>query len=429
MSGFLSWLTGKRGPRTEQSLAQPKAESPARDNMQFALDLYLRLKDCAGPYDNVICSPFSTSAALAIAHAGARGQTATQIAHVLRGTAAGGRWQAALAAVRDRLIAGAKSSGHILEIANGLWGPAGLQLRREFSDAAGRPYGAGFRQVDFSQEESARGLINQWAGECTRQLIQVVVARGEITREARLVLITAVCFKGRWAKPFGGEQTLNESFWVAPPVKIVVPMMGQRGRFLYNQFLYNFADRVQVVELPYAGNELSMVLLMPEGTDGIIQFEHALERGHAERLQSWLSGLDYREIDVVLPKFTFGSRFDLHDTLSEMGLADAFAQDAADFTGMGPEQDLFLSRVIHQAVVAVDEAGGDVGAVAATGESKNTMPARPPQRLVPMFRADHPFLFLIRDTVSGQVLFMGRVINPPVPPRPQSSAASQSGPD
>jgi len=300
-------------------------------------------------------------------------------------------------------------------MANGLWAPAGMHVLREFSAAIERSYGAGLRQADYSQEETARSSINQWAEECTRQLFSAVVARGEITPEARLVLINVMCFKGFWTKPFGKQQTLDESFWVNPHTKIVVPMMWQRGTFFYHQGMFHFADRVQVLELPYAGDQLSMVLLLPEGVEGIIELEHTLGRQKG-KLTAWLSALQCREVDVAFPKFIFGSRFNLDDPLREIGVVDAFSRHDADFTGMRPQRDLFLSHVYHQTLVAIDEYGAEGDSAAGPGDSRAARTSRTTPHPVPMFRADHPFLFLIRDRASGNVLFMGRVVNPPVPP-------------
>ncbi|MEK6548713.1 MAG: serpin family protein [Nitrospirota bacterium] len=413
MRRFLSWLTGTRESRAEQGPPQPELDSPARGNTRFTLDLYAQLKDCVGPYENVACSPFGVSLALATIHAGARGQTEDHLARVLRSTTDDDPWQTTLAGLRERLIAGAKNDDCVLGLANSLWAPTGLPLRNEFSETVGRSYGADVKQADFSHEEPARTLINQWLRETTRQLFDAVVARGEITPDTRLVSINALCFKGYWTTPFGAQQTLDEPFWVNPHTKTIVPMMWQRGTFPYGQFPFHFADRVQVIELPYAGVEFSMVLLLPEGLEGIIELEHTLGRQKG-KLDPWLSALCPREIDVALPKFTVGSRFHLGDTLIGMGVTDAFSREDADFSGMRGERDLWLSHAFHQALVAIDEFGATDDAAASGGDSPTRETGRTTPRPVPMFRADHPFLFLIRQRASGQILFMGRVMVPTI---------------
>ena len=413
MRRLLSWLTGKRTPSTEQNPAAGEADSPARGNTRFALDLYLQLKDYAGPYENALCSPFGVALSLALAQAGAHGRTAKQLTRVLESASAEKRWQAELRGLRDRLLAGAGRDEYLLELANGLWAPAGRPLRNEFSEAVARPYGADVKQADFSQEEPTRALINQWMGERTRQLFHTVVARGDLTPETQLVLINATCFKGFWAKSFHAQQTLEEPYWVNPHTKIVTSMMRQRGTFPYHQGPFHFADQVQVLELPYADGELAMVFLLPEGLEGIIELERTLERQKG-KLDTWLGALRSQEIDVVLPKFTVGSRFQCADGLAEMGVADAFSREDADFSGMRPDGGLFLSHMFHQALVAIDEFGATDEAAVSGGDSPARETGKTPPRPVPMFRADHPFLFLIRQRVSGRILFMGRVMVPTV---------------
>ena len=411
MRRFLSWLTGTRAPSPEQNPATGEADSPARGNTRFTLDLYAQLKDCAGPYENVVCSPFGIALALATLQAGARGRTEDSLARVLRSTTDGGPWQTALAGLRERLIAGARKDDCNLGLANGLWAPAGPPFLKELGETVARSYGADLKQADFSQEEPARALINQWLREATRQLFDAVVARGELAPGTRLVSINTLCFKGYWAAPFGAQQTLDEPFWVNPHTKIIAPMMWQRGTFPYRQFLFHFADRVQMLEIPYAGVEFSMVFLLPEGIEGIIELERTLGRQKG-KLDTWLGSLRSQEVDVALPKFTVGSRFQCGDTLAEMGASDAFSREDADFTGMRAERGLFVSHMFHQALVAIDEYGMDgdrAGSDSGTARTDRTAP-----RPIPMFRADHPFLFLIRDRVSGQIVFMGRVMNPPV---------------
>ncbi|TAL12733.1 MAG: serpin family protein [Nitrospirae bacterium] len=412
MRRFLSWLAGLTGHRPPPD-APPEAATPERGHTRFALGLYLRLKETVGPYENALCSPFAIALSLAIAQAGARGPTADQLTRVLEDMLGEEDWQAGLRALRDWLIAGARNDEYLLELANGLWVPAGRPLRNEFREAAERSQGADVTQTDFSQEEPARVLINRWMEERTRQLFHAVIARGELTPETQLVLVTALCFKGFWARPFDAQQTLDEPFWVNPHAKIAVSLMWQRGTFPYHQGPFHFADRVQVLELPYAGGELSMVLLLPEGIEGIIELEHTLGRQKG-KLDAWLAALEPRDVDVALPKFAAGSRFHCNDALLEMALGDAFSREAADFTGMRPERDLFLSHVFHQAMVAIDEYGPDGDAVPGGGDAGRAGTGDAPPRPVPMFRADHPFLFLIRTRASGRILFMGRVMVPTV---------------
>jgi serpin B len=413
MRRFLIWLAGLIGHRAGPPVTPDEADLPARDNTRFALELYLELKDSVGPYENVVCSPFGVSVALALVHPGAGGRTAAQFARVLHGLPNDSQWPATLTAFKERLLAGAKRGDCIVRFATGLWAPADRPLLKAFADAAARTYDAAVRETDFAHVEIACSHINQWIVEATLHLAQAVVGRTEITPAAQLVLVNTVGFQGFWESPFGPQRTIEEPFWVAPDAKIPVSMMWQRGRFAYHQFPFHFADRVQVLELPYAGRALSMVLFYPEGTDGIVELERTLRRQKG-KLDSWLGRLREQELDVALPKFTVGTRFNAGDDLCEMGLRDAFSDSRADFAGMRPERDLHLSHVFHQAFVAVDEQGPG-GAPPHAGAADRAASGSPSRRIVPVFRADHPFLFLIHERASGQILFMGRVMCPPAP--------------
>lgn len=360
----------------------------------------------------MVCSPLGISTALTLLYAGSCGRTAAQFARVLQGLPDDSQWPAALAALRERLFAAAKRGACIVRFATGLWAPADQPLQQAFADKAARMHDAAIRETDFSPVETVCGHINQWIVEATQNLAEAVVARNEITPATRLVLINTVGFQGFRDSPFDTERTLAEPFWSAPHAKISVSMMWQRGRFAYGQFPFHFADRVHVLELPYAGKALSLVLLYPEETAGIFELERTLGKQKG-KLDSWLGRLQEQEIDVALPKFTVGSRFNAGEDLCEMGLNDAFSESLADFTGMRSERDLHLSHVFHQAFVAVDELSAG-GTLPNAGVANSEPPGTPSRRVVPLFRADHPFLFLIHERASGQILFMGRVMRPPV---------------
>lgn len=413
MRHLFAWLSGLVGRRSGPPVASDEADLPACHNTRFALELYLQMKESVGAFENVVCSPLGISTALSLVHAGARGRTASQLARFLHGRPKDDQWPAMLAAFRERLLAGSMRGDCIVRFATGLWTPTDRPLLKTFADAAARTYGADVRGADFAHAETACGQINQWIVEATLNLAQAAVGRSEITPAARLVLINTAGFQGFWESPFDAQRTLDEPFWVATQAKTSVSMMWQRGHFAYHQFPFHFADRVQVLELPYAGKTLSMVILYPEGTDGIFELERTLGRQKG-KLDSWLGRLKEQEIDVALPKFTVSSRFNAGEDLGEMGLRNAFSESQADLTGMRPERDLHLSHVFHQAFVAVDEqgAGGDPPDIAAAGRTAAGAPSR---RIIPVFRADHPFLFLIHERASGQILFMGRVMRPPVP--------------
>jgi serpin B len=214
----------------------------------------------------------------------------------------------------------------------------------------------------------------------------------------RLVLTNAIYFKGKWATPFKPEQTQEAPFTLLSGEKVNVPMMHQTAHFGYME-----TDTIQVLELPYVNNDLSMVILLPKKPDGVNELEKGLT---SETITGWLAGLRKREVQVYVPRFKLTSEFSLAETLSAMGMPDAFSTKA-DFSGITGNRDLFISAVVHKAYVEVNEEGTE--AAAATGVAMKLTAVAPPP---PVFRADHPFVFLIRDNQTGSILFLGRTANP-----------------
>ncbi|MFW6107551.1 MAG: serpin family protein [bacterium] len=367
-------------------------------NNAFALDLYARL--CAAQDGDLFFSPFSISTALGMTYAGARGQTAAQMADTLGFAVPAERVHPAFRQLLDALAEGAKSGDYQLRVANALWGQEGYGFLDPFLELTRTHYGAGLRQVDFRADaEAARQVINRWVAERTEERIRELFPPGVLTSLTRLVLANAIYFKGQWARPFDPERTREEPFTLASGRKVAVPMMHQTARFAY-------AERpgLQVLGLPYEGGDLAMFVLLPAEPDGLA----ALERGlSGESLGETLGEARRREVVVALPKFRLTSRFGLAATLAAMGMERAFT-DRADFSGINGRRDLFLQAVVHKAFVEVNEEGTE--AAAATGVAVGVTSVAP--RPKPVFRADHPFLFLIRHRPTGAVLFLGRLARP-----------------
>ncbi len=364
-------------------------------NDAFALDLYARLR---GQEGNLFLSPYSISTALAMTYAGARGETAAQMRDVLHFTLEDERLHRAFRSLIDSTTPG-QDGGYALSVANALWGQEGYEFLPAFLDLTRTNYGAGLRQVDFvGATEAARKTINAWVEEETQEKIRDLLAPGVLTPYTRLVLTNAIYFKGDWASQFKESNTADAPFTLAGGENVQVPMMHQTEDFRYLE-----TDDFQAISLPYVREDLSMVVFLPKETDGLTAFEEQLT---PERLSQWLGGLYKREVRVFLPKFTMTSQFSLAEVLSEMGMPDAFT-DAADFSGMSGKRDLFLSAVIHKAFVDVNEEGTEAAAATAVVIAATSVMPRPVT-----FRADHPFLFLIRDNRSGSILFMGRVMDP-----------------
>ena len=363
-------------------------------NTEFALDLYARLRTEEG---NLFISPYSISTALAMTYAGARGETERQMADVLHFTLGQERLHPALAALESSVKAASNGPGCTLHVANALWGQQGYGFLEEFLVLNKKHYGAGFREVDFVRAtEQARQTINGWVEDQTQQMIQELLRKGDLDPADVLVLTNAIYFKGDWASRFDRRHTQDGPFRISDTDQVVVPMMHQTRKFsLATQ------DNLDVLELPYVGDRLSMVLLLPKQIDGLAALEESLSKDTLER---WLGRPRQQPVRVSLPRFKLDSRFDLSRTLEAMGMIDAFSGGKADFSGMTGRRGLFIGMVIHQAAVEVNEEGTEAAAATAVKMKRGGPP--------PAFVADHPFLFLIRDKQTGSILFMGRVVNP-----------------
>ncbi len=382
--------------RLEEPAKAP--EGTAADSVNdFALDLYARLR---GEEGNLFFSPHSISTALAMTYAGARGETARQMADVLSFHAEGERLHLGFGELQRSLAAGKEEKGYELTVANALWGQKGYGFLKEFLELTGKHYGAGLREMDFrGAAEDARKTINSWVEEKTRDRIKDLIKPGVLNSMTRLVLTNAIYFKGDWARQFDEKATRDAPFWLTQEKKADVPMMFHRARFKYAEM-----DSLQCLELPYVGEELSMVVLLPKERTGLGKLEASLNR---ENLERWVGRMHRMKVSVHLPKFKLTRQFQLGGTLKAMGMTDAFS-DRADFSGMNGKRDLFISAVIHKAFVEVNEEGTE--AAAATAVVIQVTSIQPET----VFRADHPFIFLIRDTRSGAILFMGRVSDPGV---------------
>lgn len=392
------------------SLVQGRRSEPQDDmeavvggNTEFAFDLYEKLKDNSKIKKNggnLFFSPYSISTALAMTWAGARGMTEKQMAEVLHFTLPQIQLHKAFGSLEKKLNEAGEESGYELSVANALWGQAGLNFLDAFLELTEKSYGAGLREVDFvTQAEEVRLIINAWVEEKTKEKIKDLIKPGVLDRFTRLVLTNAIYFKGDWLNQFDKKRTRDEPFKLKRREQVKVPMM-----HIKDKFKYWADDRLQVLQLPYKGEELSMVILLPVKVDGLAEMEKSLNR---ENLEKWLKGLRKQEVMVTLPKFKMTTQFELADYLKKMGMPYAFSISNADFSGITGDKSLCISNVVHKAFVAVDEEGTEAAAATAVTMKITSIPA-PPK----VFRADHPFIFIIKDNRSESILFMGRVMNP-----------------
>jgi serpin B len=374
------------------------ARELALGNTAFALELYRRIGAAPG---NLFCSPYSVSSALAMTYAGARGETAEQMARALRFTLPQARLHPAFNALglalarRGEGAEGRDGKGFRLHMANAIWGQVGSAFVPSFLDVLAESYGAGLHVVDFVQApDEARGIINGWVAERTEDRIKDILPEGALGSSTRLVLTNAIYFNAAWQFPFEEEETTPGSFTLADGSAVSVPMMTNHAQVRYGE-----GDGYEALELPYDGGELSMVLVLPSELGG---FEAGLD---PERLDGVLASLGSRSVTMALPRFKIASTLDLAPPLEDLGMPAAFS-DHADFSGMSVQGGLFITDVLHEAFVSVNEAGTEAAAATAVviGETSAPEPAA--------IRFDRPFLFVIRDRATGAILFVGRVADP-----------------
>jgi serine protease inhibitor len=368
-------------------------------NNSFAFDLFAKLKSDKG---NIFFSPYSISTALAMTYAGARGNTEKQMATVLHFKGDQKNLHAAFGRLHNRMTAVQTTGSVQLNAANSLWMQREYAFLPSFLDLSGKNYEAGFQYVDFKkQAEQARKAINSWVEKKTNDKIKDLIRPRMLDNLTRMVLANAIYFKGSWATPFDTSQTKDMPFWVTSLDSIRVKMMAMNK----HDFGYFENETVQCGELPYAGNDISMVVILPKKRDAMTEVENSVS---AAGVSSWIRQFHAAEMNVSLPKFMTTKEILLNENLSSLGMTDAFKK-TADFSGMTGTKDLFMSAVIHKAFVDVNEEGTE--AAAATAVVMRTLAVRNPPKPV-VFRADHPFLFLIRDKATGSILFLGRIVNP-----------------
>lgn len=367
------------------------------DNTQFAFDVYKKLaKENEG---NVFLSPWSISSALAMTAEGARGDTLREMRTVLHLADDDTIRRSSFAAIYNQI--NKKDKEYQLNTANALWAQQGYTFLPEYFDVVEQYYGGKVTNVDFqTKTEEARMMINDWVEEKTNDKIKDIIPQGMLSPMTRLVLSNAIYFKGTWVLEFDKKNTYDASFRVSSDKTVTVDMMVRDDKDA--RFNYYENEDLQVLEMLYKGEELSMLVLLPKDED-LAKLEESLT---AEKLEEYRNGLYERKIDVYMPKFKFDTKYFMVKTLSEMGMPTAFDPIDADFSGMTGKKDLFISAVIHQAFVEVNEEGTE--AAAATVVVMETMAALPMND----FRADHPFIFIIQERGTGNILFMGRVVDP-----------------
>ena len=378
-------------------------------NNDFAFDLYRALSDEEG---NLFYSPFSISQALAMTFAGARGETERQMANTLHYRLPQSNLHPAFNSL-DRALAsrgkdprGTLKEGEAkqyirLNIANAVWGQHGYGFLPDFLDVLAENYGAGMRPMDFAgAPEESRVRINDWVAEETGDKVKNLLRPRTIEPNTRLVLTNAIYFNASWHWPFDRRQTKVGPFHLEGGGSVDVPMMTETSDDFYG---YARGDGYQAVDVPYSWGEMSMTVLLPDG-GALAELEDSLNADLLDRIMDDIE-IDY--VTLTMPLFKFESEFSLRDTLAGMGMPDAFDL-RADFSGMTGTKALVISHVVHKAFVSVDERGTEAAAATAGVGVLVALPGKDPIQVT----VDRPFIFLIRDTATGTVLFIGRVMNP-----------------
>ncbi len=388
------------------AMAAPPSVPPAdraeavNGSNAFAVDLYAQLSKQPG---NLFFSPESISTAFGMAYAGARGETATEMQHVFHFTLPPDRLHPAMGALLAEM--NAQHKGYDLHVADALWAQQDSNFEESYLKLVQSDYGAGFHRVNFKiSPDSVRTTINAWVEKQTNDKIKNLLGPGALNSSTRLVLTNAIYFKGDWQDPFDAEATQKEEFHLSAAQWVMAPMMHRTGGYSYYD-----GGTFQALELPYSGNEISMVVLLPKQTDGLAALEHSFASGVAGEWIRKLEPVD--KVILTLPRFTMTQQFELNSALSAMGMAQAFS-GTADFSGMTGKPDFSISAAIHKAYIDVNEKGTEAAAATSIVMRATAMRREFPEPPPIVFRADHPFLFILLDTRSGSMLFLGRVADP-----------------
>ena len=413
ISAALGLLFSACGPSPSASIAKsdlqrvtaPEAPSSAiqslvENNNAFAFDLYRSLQAQEG---NLFYSPYSISLALAMTYAGARGATESQMVqtlHFLPQDQLHPSFNALDLQLAERGKAASDNETPLqLNIANAVWAEKTYPFLKSFLDTIALNYGAGIRLADFiNQYESVRKEINSWVSDQTQNKINDLIPEGVLNADTRMALVNAIYFKADWLHPFNAELTQDVPFHLLDGSDVTVPMMNQ-GTFIP----YAKGDGWQAIQLAYQGETAAMDIIVPD--EG--RFDEIESGLDYETASAILGSFQPTSVSLAIPKFKFQSSFGLADQLKALGMTDAFDPDQADFTGMSDRNDLYISAVVHKAFVAVDEKGTEAAAATAVIVGVTSAPLYDVTLTV-----DRPFIFLIRDIPTGQILFIGRVLNP-----------------
>lgn len=393
---FVTPLGGNNTPIDKPDMAEPQSIKEAVNlNNIFAFEMFSNLAE--GKQENTFFSPYSISSAFSIVYEGARGTTQDEIRsvfHFIKDDQTRRNYTHAILSELNK-----PDQNYTLSSANALWVQDKFPILKEFTDVAETYYLAKTENLDFvTHSEDSRQTINKWVEEKTNDKIKDLLPQGSLNELTRAVITNAIYFKGNWKTQFDKNSTQDEDFKISEQDTVKVPMMNIRKYFNYAS-----TDDQQILQMPYVGDNLSMLVMLPKNND-LQSLEKKLS---VTNLNEWKTKLTRKEVQVSLPKFTFNTKYSLNDNLTSMGIPSSFDPNKADFSGITGKKDLYIDFVFHQAFVAVDEKGTEAAAATGVGMGLTSAPPEPE-----IFRADHPFIFLIQDDNTGMILFMGKVVDP-----------------
>lgn len=372
---------------------------PTEGLNRFALELYAEAAEGQG---NFFYSPLSVSLATSMLYAGARTETEAQMARVLHTDSDQKSYHQGMAQLRGAINESMRASRVQLNVANALFAQSGFDVRAAYRRTVEGQYGAGLFPVDFATaHQTSRQRVNRWVANKTRGRIGAMIPEGMLTADTRLVVLNAVYFKAQWLDPFDRSETRWEPFWVAKDKPLKVPMMHGSGYYRYGE-----SEELQILQLFYKGARMSMTIVLPRVRDGLSALEAQLS---PEVLADWMALQSGESVRVALPRFTMESEVNLIPPLLRLGMTDLFSEQRANLFGITEMKPFFVSNFLHKAGVIVTEEGTEAYAASAADAGFGGPPPEPQWRT---FRADHPFLFIIRDIRTGVILFMGRVVDP-----------------
>ena len=369
---------------------------------QFCIDFIKKLSEDENNYPNIFYSPYSVFTALAMTYEGARENTAVEMGNVLHIEQDNDSFHDYMKSLYTYLN---NNDEYNISTANALWPDVGYELLTEYKQIIKEYYGGNTSNVEYANPEEAARIINEWVENQTNNLIKDLVPASAITDLTKLILTNAIYFKGIWQIQFEEINTTERDFTLSSSDIIQVETMKLTGT--EDKFNYTETDDLQILELPYTGGDISMMVFLPK--DGV-SLSDVISSLNRDEYNSWIDEMYETKADIYLPKFKLETSYNLKDYLIDLGINDAFNNDA-NFSGIDGTDYLFISKALHKAFIEVNEEGTEAAAATAIIMDLAMEPGEgPPERIT--FNCDHPFLFTIYHKETGTILFMGTIDNP-----------------